>query len=120
MTVGLNYFATPGAGLHAGVALNDFDDQAIDLVEFGFIGRVPVRNSGVAFLFGVGSEHHFVNDRSQRDDFWAVYAEAGGSLQVYTNVGHPVALFAKIRGIRPVESADGEHVGIFGGMSFEW
>ena len=129
VTIGGNYFVTKGAGFHAGIGLKDLDDQGIDLVEFGFVGRIPVEKLRLALLYGVGAECRFVNDTESStkpstdrkkkhvspgdEDTWAVYAEAG----VLLRANQYFDLFAKVRGVRPVEGAEGEHIGIFVGAN---
>ena len=130
VTIGGNYHWTKNAGFHAAVALNDLEHQGIDLVEFGPTARLTFGNSPVAVLFGVGAEHRFVNDskgspggwdkeKSKKtpatddiEDSWACYAEIG--LTYRTKYFDP---FVKIRGVRPIESSKGEHVGLFAGVS---
>jgi opacity protein-like surface antigen len=131
VTVGGNYYVTAGAGLHAAVCLRDLNEQFIDRVEFGLIGRVPVESLRTALLFGVGAEWQRVNavtatsgqspsdehtvsrTGNEREDDWAVYAEVGPlfRLSKYLDV------FAKVRGVRPVDSAEGEHIDLIIGTS---
>lgn len=132
VTIGANYFVTKGAGLHVGVAIDEFEfqGQGIDLLEFGFIGRIPVEKLRLALTYGIGAEHRFVNDRGGSDggfdkdkkktsgteaveDRWGVYAEAG----VLFRANDYFDIFTKIRGSRPVESSEGEHVGLFAGVN---
>jgi len=124
-TVGLNYFVVPGAGFHAGVGLNDFNGQGVDLVEFGLLGRVPFEKIRTAIQFGIGAEHRFVNSRGSREtddkksvtipsrsDNWSVYAEVGPVIRLHEHLG----IFAKVRGVRPVDGSSGEHIAILGGI----
>ncbi len=124
-TVGFNYFALPGAGVHAGIGLNDFNDQGVDLVEFGLLGRVPFEKIRTAIQFGIGAEYRFVNSRGSYEtdekkpkvipaleDSWAVYAEVGPVIRLHKHLD----IFAKVRGVRPVKSAVGEHIAIIAGI----
>jgi hypothetical protein len=125
-TIGGNFFLTRELGLHAGMALTDLNDQGIDLAEFGLTGRLPLGKSRFALIGGAGAERRFVIDRpaskpnengaalDAREDSWAIYAEGG----LLYRAGDHVDFFAKIRGVRPVKSAVGEHVGIFLGVDF--
>lgn len=127
VTIGANYYVTKGAGVHVGVAIDEFEfqGQGIDLLEFGFIGRIPVEKLRIALTYGVGAEHRFVNDRGGADgskktsgtesveDRWGIYAEVG----VLFRANDYFDLFTKIRGSRPIESSKGEHVGLFAGVN---
>lgn len=126
-TVGLNYFVTPNAGFHAGVGLDDLSGQGIDVVEFGLVGRIPFEKFRTSLQFGIGAEHYFVNSTGSRvvcdkeskvmtpaiEDSWAVYAEAGPVVRLNQHLD----VFAKVRGIRPIEGSNGEHIGIFVGLA---
>lgn len=111
VTVAADYFVTAGAGFHAGVGLKDFDDQGIDMVEFGLTGRVPFDKIRTAALFGIGAEHGFVN-RCDAKDPWSVYAEAG----LVNRISKYVDVFAKVRGVRPIDGAEKEHIAFLLGL----
>lgn len=133
VTIGMNYFVTKGSGAHIGFAIDEFEfkEQGIDLLEFGYVGRIPIDKLRLALTYGVGAELRFVNDTGAKrggydketgkktsgsgavEDKWAVYAEAG----VLFRANDYFDLFAKIRGSRPIESSKGEHVGIFAGVN---
>lgn len=132
VTVGGNYYVTAGAGLHAAVGLRDLNEQFIDRVEFGLIGRVPVESLRIALLFGVGAEWQRIteyssqssqssdlseHDRSvtsgKRVDDWAVYAEAGPLFRLSKNLD----FFVKVRGVRPIDGAEGEHIALIAGTA---
>lgn len=107
--VGANYLVVQGAGLHIGATGSD-DNQgnAVRTVEFGLLGRLPYKI--VALELGLGAEFDL------RPDKWGVYAEAGPRVRFFKKVD----LFAKVRGVRPIEGSKGEHVAILagGGLSF--
>lgn len=164
LTLGGNYYLTQSAGFHAAVGLTDLNDQFIDRVEFGLLGRVPVQKLKCALLFGIGAEWQKVStitggdgnpknkkpkkpkpgdddcddpteppkepdppttpggkdpqdelDRltRNRSNEWAIYAEAGPVFRMnkYLDV------FLKVRGVRPVDSADGEHLAVIAGSA---
>lgn len=124
--VGADYFVTRGAGVHAEIGLRDLDDQAIDRVAFGLAGRIPFDKLRLALNLGVGAQYDFVNSRPSRligdeerktvvagrCDEWAVYAEVGPSFRPFKYLD----VFAKVRGVRPVKGAAGEHVAIIAGV----
>jgi hypothetical protein len=126
VTVGANYWVTPGAGLHAAAGFNDANDRFVDRVEFGLNGRFSLARWNAALLFGVGAEwqrktvstpqpsdEEFPPVVSSRVDDWAVYAEAGPVFRLHRNVD----AFAKVRGVRPIDGAEGEHIAFIAGLS---
>lgn len=120
MTFGLNYYLTKGAAAHVAVGLRDLNEQFIDRVEFGPVGRLTLWDWNAALLFGVGAEWQRITESktssyqegmvttTSRKDDWAVYAEAGPLFRVNKYLDFLV----KVRGVRPIDGADREHIAL--------
>lgn len=105
--LGGNYLLTKGAGLHLGATTaDDQNGQFVRNVEFGLIGRVPIKR--FAWDFGLGAEFEL------RPDAWSVYAETGPRYRL----DYGVDVFGKIRGNRPIAGAKGENVAVIAGVSY--
>jgi hypothetical protein len=162
LSLGGNYWLYEQVGFHAATGIRDLRDQFIDRVEFGLIGRVPVKK--VAFLFGLGAEWQQLPEfgRSNTDvskakpkkpkpgeddcddkdpptnppttppggkdpndngdrlhggdkvSDWSVYSEIGVAARLNTYL----EAFIKVRGVRPIDRASGEHIAIIAGSTY--
>lgn len=112
--LGGNYLLTKNAGLHLGaIAADEFHGTFVEQVEFGLMGRLPFKS--LALDFGIGASFGL-----DRDD-WEVYAEAGPRWRLSMfNITRNVDVFAKIRGSRPIKSADGERVTLIAGAGLHF
>lgn len=107
--LGGNYLLTKNAGLHLGAtAADEFHGTFVERVEFGLLGRLPFKS--IALDFGIGSSFGL-----KRDD-WEVYAEVGPRYRLTEHID----LFAKVRGSRPIESANGERVTVIVGAGLHF
>ena len=129
LTVGGNYYVTAGGGLHAALGFRDNNYTLVDRVEWSLIGRIPIPTLSVALLFGVGAEWQQISETvkdarqcekcdsvsrsSELHSDFSIFAEAGPLFRVNKNLD----LFAKVRGVRPIDGAEREHIALIAGTA---
>lgn len=114
--IGFNYFPWRSAGFGVEGFSKDTKDAFFDRIGFSLIGRFPVDAIRLAPEIKVGFDYDFENrlergERTRREGF-DVFAAVGAELRLTKKLG----LVAELRGVRPVESAQREH--ILAGLKF--
>lgn len=98
--VGLNYFPWRAAGFGLEARGEGIDGLLVDATAVSLIGRFPIEKLRLAPEIKIGTDYGWEG----RD--WAVFAALGLDYRLTRHL----ALGAELRGVRPIEGAEGEHV----------
>lgn len=98
--VGLNYFPWRAAGFGLEARGQGIDGLLVDATAVSLIGRFPVEKLRLAPEIKIGTDYAWEG----RD--WAVFAALGLDYRLTRHL----ALGAELRGVRPIEGAEGEHI----------
>lgn len=98
--VGFNYFPWRSAGFGLEARGEGLDGLLVDTTAVSLIGRFPLEALRLAPEIKLGADYGW----HHRD--WAVFAGAGLDFRITRHV----ALAGELRGVRPIESAAGEHI----------
>lgn len=98
--IGLNYFPWRAAGFGLEARGEGVDGILVDSTAISLIGRFPSETLRLAPEIKVGADYGW----EHRD--WAVFAALGLDYRITRNI----ALGAELRGVRPIEGAEGEHI----------
>lgn len=102
--IGGNWFPFRTAGIGIEARTEDVAHSVVDDLSGKLLARLPWNR--FALNFGIGGNFNF-----ERDD-WAVFAEAGPEFRFTRNVG----VFATLRGVRPIDGHDREHLLALAGL----
>lgn len=108
--VGVNYFPWRAAGFGFEAKTFDTEHAFFDRLGLNLIGRLPVDKLRIAPEFRIGFDYDLERVRERNnygpDGGFDVYASVGAELRLTKHFG----VGAEVRGVRPVDGPQGEHI----------
>lgn len=103
------YFPWRAAGIGLEGRTEDVSSALFDRIGVSLIGRFPIEKLRLAPEIRIGSDYDFEDSKErngQPGTGFAVFASIGAELRLSKRVG----VFSEVRGVRPLENQDREHI----------